>query len=95
MGRIDKLEAQLSEAADQKAEIEAAKARCLDACRHEFAAFAKECERGGGNPGLELALGGLEDLLNDMAHDSLVKLNERIDAASLPLNNEYRSQGVA
>jgi len=95
MAQIDRLENDLDNLADQKAEIEKARIACREACSFALTQFAKECERGGGNPGLEGTLRALDDLLGDMEYDSMVKLGQEIDSISLSLGVEYRKQGVA
>lgn len=90
-----KLEARLDDAWSQKEEIERVKQACRAACVFELSQFAREVERGGGNPGLEQTLDALDDLINDMAHDAFAKLDEEIAKVSGPLTEEYGKQGVA
>lgn len=95
MAQIDRLESDLDELADQKAEIEKARIACRDACAFALSQFARECERGGGDPDLEATLRALDDLLGDMEYDAMAKLGQEIDSISLSLGVEYRKQGVA
>jgi hypothetical protein len=95
MGKIDNLESSLDEASDQLKEIAIARIKCIDACRHELTMYARECERGGGNPGLDISVQGVIDIINDMGFDSLQKLDGQIQSASSSLSVEYRKQGVA
>lgn len=95
MNAITRNEAEIDRCTEQKREIEEAYQRCLAACTHELTQFAKECARGGGNPGLPLALNGLTDILGDMQYDSIAKLDRMIANASSPLAAEYRKQAVA
>ncbi len=92
---LDRLESDLDQACDDRAELEYMEARCMNAVRDELLALAREVEINKGNPGIRKAIDYAFAIISDVAFDGYAKIEERIAAASGPLSIEYRKQGVA